>query len=339
MPAQTFGLDIGRSFIKVVEVKKRGSVNSLTAAASVLTPAGGLSTESPLELKKIADAIKNCIKSTDISTNRCAVSLVESQVLTRLITMPNLTDKELSAAINYEADRYVPYPIKEVNLQYQVVTRRGAQDGNNMDILLVAAPKRVSEKYIKVVKDAGLEVAALETEATSLSRALFGSTDPPTIILSMGAFSVDMVMVKAGYAIFTRSLATGGVNLTKAIMAEFNLSENQAEAYKHAYGIVLDKLEGKVANIIKPILEVLVNEILRAIDYSKTHMENYQVTRLIICGGGAYLPGLGGYLTERTSLEVSLADPWVNFTKDGLIQKIPGQGAFYAVATGLALRS
>ena len=341
MANSAFGLDIGRSFIKVLQVKDQGGKKVLSALGSAPTPSGGLQTDSPVELKHVSDAIKACVKASGVSGNKCNISLIESQTVTRLITMPNLTDKELSSAINWEADKYIPLPIKDVNLQYKVVSRFGAgsEQGGKMDVLLVAAPKRIVEKYLRVVKDAGLEVNAIETESSALARALSRGTEPSLIVLSFGSASTEIVAVKEGSVIFTRSIATGGAALTKAIMAEFDLPLNQAEEYKHTYGIVENQLGGKIANVLRPVLDTIVVEITKTLEFSKTHIPESQLTRIVICGGGAYMPGIGEFLTRRTSLEVSLGDPWDILTKEGLILKYPGQGGFYATATGLALRT
>ncbi len=339
MANDIFGLDIGRSFIKVVEVKISGKKKFLTAAANAPTPAGGIQTDAPLEMKKVSDAIKAVVKASGVKGNKCNVSIVESQVVTRLIQMPNLTDKELSSAINWEADQYIPLPLKDVNLQYKVVSKPIQGKSGKMDVLLVAAPKRVVEKYVKLVHDSDLQLSAIETESSSLARALAAPGDLPAVIVSLGAASCELVLVKEGNVLFTRSVSTGGYTLTRAVMAEFNMSQVQAEQYKHTYGLLANQLGGKVVNVLKPLLEVVVLEILKALEYSRSHLQGTVFSRIIICGGGAYLPGLSEYLTTRTSLEVSLGDPWGAFEKEGLVLKIPGQGSFYAAATGLALRS
>lgn len=332
-----FGLDIGRSFIKVAKVDVSGGKKTLSAVAIVPAPAGGIQSESPLDLNKVSDSIKSALTTARIDTDRCAVSLIESQVVTRLIQLPNLTDKELSAAINWEAEQYVPLPIKDVILQYKIVNRPQSVT-DKMDVLLIAAPKRVVQKYLTIVKGAGLKADFMETESAALVRSLTRPSDPPTIIVSMGALSTELVIAQGGNVMFTRSIASGGFNLTRAIMAEFNLPQKQAEDYKHTYGILEDKLSGKVAAILKPILDIIISEILKAVEFSRGHVANSQVARVVICGGGAFLPGLSGFLVERTSLEVSLGDPWVDFEKTGIITKLAGQGSVYAVACGLAMR-
>jgi type IV pilus assembly protein PilM len=258
-----------------------------------------------------------------------------------LIQLPPLTDKELASAINWEAEQYIPLPIKDVILQYKIINREAIVAGgqSKMDVLLIAAPKRVIQKYISVVKNAGLRPEVLETESTALTRSLTKLSDPPTIIVSMGALSTELVLAQKGNVLFTRSIATGGVNLTKAIMAEFNLPQKQAEEYKQTYGILEDKLSGKVASVLKPILDIVITEILKAVEYARGHVRDSQVARVVICGGGAFLPGLSEFLVERTSLEVSLGDPWIDFAKEGLITQLADQGSIYSVATGLALRS
>lgn len=341
MPAQIFGLDIGRSFVKVARVENRGNRKLLTAASYAPTPGGGIQSESPVDLSKVSEAIKNCVAAAKIEGDKCAVSLIESQVVSRLIQLPALTEKELASAINWEAEQYIPLPIKDVVLQYKIVNKSSQVSGSEgkMDVLLIAAPKRIIQKYITVVKEAGFKPDILETESTALVRALTKPADPPTIIVSMGALSTELVIAQAGEVFFTRSIATGGMNLTKAIMSEFNLPQKQAEEYKQTYGIMEDKLSGKVAAVLKPILDIIIGEVLKAVEYTRTHVASADVTRVVISGGGAFLPGLSEFMVERTSLEVSLGDPWVDFVKEGLILQLASQGSIYSVATGLALRS
>lgn len=337
MAARLFGLDIGRSFIKVVEVGQSKNEKILKAAAFVLTPPGGVETESITDLQKISQEIKNCVKKAKTGTNNCVVSLTESQVITRLIELPILTDKELSAAINWEAEQYIPLPIKDVSLQYKIDSKNTTS--GKMEVLLTAAPKRVIEKYMSIVKGAGLKVVALEPESAALTRALSRPENPASVIVSLGATSTELIIASGGNSLFSRSIATGGSTLTRAIMAEFNLPQAQAEQYKQSYGIIEDKLSGKVAAVLKPILDILSTEILKAVEFAHGHVSVNQIASVMITGGGAFLPGLPEFLVNRTNLEVSLGDPWIDFKKEGLISSMAGQGTLYSVATGLAIWS
>lgn len=337
MAARLFGLDIGRSFIKVVQIESSGGRRMLKAAGNSLTPDGGMQSESPVDLSKVSDAVRDCVEKTKVNFENCAVSLIESQVVSRLIQLPNLTDKELSAAISWEAEQYIPLPIKDVNLQYKVV-KRGEGPNGRLDVLLTAAPKRVVEKYLNVVKNAGLKPVALETESAALTRAMVKPADPTSVIVSLGAISTELIVASMGNVLFTRSIATGGTTLTRAIMAEFNLPQNQAEEYKQTYGILEDKLSGKVAAVLKPILDIIISEITKAVEFAQAHVDSGVVNRVIITGGGSYMPGLAEFLVQKTNLEVSLGDPWTDLVKERVINEHAGQGSFYGVATGLALR-
>lgn len=337
MSAHIFGLDIGRSFIKVVEVDRSKNYKILTAAGLTLTPSGGMESDSEEDLEKVSQEIKVCLKKAKTDSSNCVASLSESQVISRLVEMPILTDKELGAAINWEAEQYIPLPIKEVSLQYKVITK--SNQNGKMNVLLTAAPKRAVEKYLKVIKNAGLKVVGLEPESSALGRVLTKTSDALTIIVSLGAVSTDLVVAAGGNAIFTRSISTGGSTLTRAIMSEFNLPQTQAEQYKQTYGILDDKLSGKVAAVVKPVIEILVQEILKAVEFAQSHLSTNQISRVVVVGGGAFLPGLPQFLVERTGLEISIGDPWSDFKKEGFILNLAGQGSLYSVATGLALWS
>lgn len=337
MAAHFFGLDIGRSFIKIVEVTRSGNDKVLKSAGFVQTPLGGMESESEADLIKVSGEVKNCAKKANLSIDNCVVSITESQVITRLIELPYLTDKELSAAINWEAEQYIPLPIKDVSLQYKIVSSNSGS--GKMEVLLTAAPRRVIDKYLSVVKGAGFKAIALEPESASLTRALAKSTDPATIIVSFGAVSTELIIASGGSALFSRSIATGGSTLTRAIMAEFNLPQLQAEQYKQIYGVLEDKLSGKVAAVIRPILDILAAEVLKAVEFAHSHVSVTQIARVVITGGGAFLPGLPEFLVSRTNLEVSLGDPWADFRKEGLITSMVGQGTLYSVSTGLAIWS
>ncbi|MCR4324117.1 MAG: type IV pilus assembly protein PilM [Candidatus Curtissbacteria bacterium] len=341
MSARLFGLDIGRSYIKVAAVDVSRNRKVLTAAGIISSPVPAFLSSSESDLSKVVDAVKRLVEEVKIETDKCSVSLMESQVISRLIQIPKLTDKELAAAVVWEAEQYIPLPIKDVVLQHNVVNTTNPQHpgGEKMDVLLVAAPKRVVERYIRIVRECHFKVNSIESESFSLARSLTQPTDASTIIVSFGAFSTELTITNRGSVIFTRSVSTGGANLTKIIMREFNLPTIQAEQYKQSYGVSPDKLSGKLVEALGPSLEVVVTEILRGVEFSKSHVSNWSGAKIVLCGGGAYLPGLSEYLVGRTNLDVTIGDPWVDFVKEGLITKIPGQGTVYAVATGLALRS
>ncbi|RPI50394.1 MAG: type IV pilus assembly protein PilM, partial [Deltaproteobacteria bacterium] len=254
MAAQNFfGLDIGTSSIKVVWLGKESQGIKLLAANSAPSPARGMLTESPTDQEALAQAIKKVQQDAKISTNKVVSALPESQIFTRVIDMPVLTDKELASAIRWEADQYLPVPVNEVSIAWQVLTRPEKVSPNSrMQVLLIAAPLGLVDKHIAILSKAGLKAVSLETENLAIVRALVDRNSPTSLILSLGAFTTDICIAKGGVLVSTRSIATAGNSLTRSISAELNFEAAQAEEYKKTYGLLEDQLDGKVFAAMRP---------------------------------------------------------------------------------------
>ncbi|MBP9814659.1 pilus assembly protein PilM, partial [Candidatus Woesebacteria bacterium] len=169
------GLDIGSHSIKLIEIARSGSTNTLLAAGSIPTPPKALS--SPLEgdRQAIAAAIRQLIHDTGAKSSSVALALPESQVFTRVIQVPALSSRELTSAISWEAEQYIPLPLDQVNIDYSVLRDAKETGTDKMDVLLVACPKTLLEKYLSIIEMAELIPVAAETEIIATSRALVRS--------------------------------------------------------------------------------------------------------------------------------------------------------------------
>jgi len=213
-----FGLDVGTSSIKAVQVKKEGIVAKLVTAGYIAAPTKKVLSESAVDQESVAAAISRLISSLKISTGNVISALPESQIFTRVIEMPILNDRELASAIKWEAEQYIPVPLTEVNLAWRVLSRPvKIEAGAKMEILLIAAPKVLVEKHVKILKMAGLNPVGLETEVVAMTRALVDKASPTTVIVSIGAYTTDICIARMGILSSTRSIATGGEALSKAI--------------------------------------------------------------------------------------------------------------------------
>jgi type IV pilus assembly protein PilM len=163
----------------------------------------------------------------------------------------------------------------------------------------------------------------------------------PVMILDLGAKSTDLSVVQNGALLFSQSLVTGSDALTEAIAADFNLELQQAEEYKRSYGLDETQLEGKIANSLKPIMQVIVTEITKTIDFFKSRFEKSTPRRILIVGDGAKLPGIMTYFAAEVGIETAVADPIANVDISrgvkGKIQQSSSVG--YTVALGLALKA
>ncbi len=343
MPAiNHFGLDIGTQNIKVVELSGSTESPNFVAASMAPTPKQAFVSESPQDTALLAQSIKNLLREARITTNRVATALPESQIFTRVVELPELTKEEIKSAIDYEAEQYVPLPLSEVRLTWEVLNSKVDSSQKKMvEVLLVAAPNNLIEKYLNILKAADLNPVAIETETTSIVRALVQRVEgaPTTLVTSIGASTTDLTIVDNGQISFTRSIATGGQALARAVANDLGFEMDQAVEYMKTYGLDSTQLEGKVMQSIKPVFDVVVNEIRRALAYYVSKHSDKQVKRVMVTGGTAKLPSLVVYLAEALGLEVQLGNPWEGIKlPESSSKKLIDEGSTYSVSVGLALK-
>lgn len=341
MPAQSFfGLDIGVSHIKVVWLSKEGNIEKLLAAGSIPTPIGGFANGEDVSINSVADAIKKLVKDTKIQTKNVNIALPEAKIFTRVIEMPPISDDEISSAIKWEAEQYIPLALEDVNMDWQVISRpENPTTNSKMEVLLVAAPKKLIENYIKVVEKSDLVPVAMEPQTLATVRSsVEGSKDSPTsIILEIGSEESQLIIVSNGVMMFIRTVSTGGNAITRAIAQKFGLEFIQAEEYKKTYGIDKDSFDGKLVETIQPIVDIWVTEIKRAITFYQSKKQDDIVKRLILSGGSSLLAGFIRYVTEVLSIETQISDPWTKISVDAKIfGDIVARGPEFDVAVGLA---
>ncbi|MBI4038192.1 type IV pilus assembly protein PilM [Candidatus Daviesbacteria bacterium] len=348
MSKSSVGLDIGFSSIKAVALSISDNPPKLLSLGMIGSPQPGLSSDGDLDLEAVAVAIKKLFQAARIEYKEVVAALPESKVFTRVIDdLPYLSDSELSPAIRYASEEFIPLPVSEVNLNWQVLSRAKGERGPGINksgrtvVFVVASPKNIINKYLKVLEMAGVKVRALETEIIASTRALVGNNpfSPTTLIVQMGTTTTDFAVVSKGLILLTRSISTGGLALTRAIAGHFNFEMMQAEEYKKVYGILPDQLEGQVYQALKPVTDVMVEEARRVTQAFQTKNPQNQIKRVVLSGGGAKLPGLVQYLASNLGLEVQEADPWYFLAKESNVKvKLAKDASLYSVAVGLALR-
>jgi len=335
--AETVGLDIGSTILRAAQIKKR----TLLAFAYAPAPAGiTIASEDKEDLTKLAEAIANLFRSGNFSSRNVVVSLLEPEIFTRVIAFPQMEEKEITAAVQNEAQQYIPLPLEETTLDYEILGPSEVESGK-IDVLLVAAPKVLTQRYVTVLNQAGLNPLSLETEAMALSRSGVGDTSKaPMMITSIGAKTTDLSIFSGNALRFTRSISTGGEALIRALSQSLGFEMEQAQEYFKSYGLLEDpKTGGKVMTAIKPIFDIIVEEIRRSLAfYSSRHKK--QVKRLILIGGVTNLPGIVVYLAEALGIEVGRGNPWETITiPDEFPRKeLTELAPTFAVAIGLALK-
>ena len=331
------GIDIGSKTIKIVELEKEGKTFKLLSSGAVGYQ-GVVAAQAKVdkELAPLSDVVRKLHKEAHIRGKEVAIALPEPLVFTRTIKFPPLTDQEIESAVKWEAEQYIPIPLSEAIVEHQIVERsQGAL--SSVTVLLVASPKVLVEKYIKLISGAGLTVVGVETEALALCRSLAPETGT-VLILDFGAQSSNIVIVKDGMARFSRSIPTAGEAFTRALSQSLGIEYQQAEAYKKTYGLSKD-LEGKVKASLAPVFNLVAEEIKKAIHFYQTEEKGEAPKSVIVSGGTSSMPEAISTLSSLLGIEVVVGNPFARVSVETQASKsLANYSSLYSIAVGLALR-
>lgn len=340
------GLDIGSSSIKLCLLKgtKRGI--QLQNFDYAQLPPETIVDGSLLNSSVVADAINELLARNKIKIKETALSVSGNTVIIRKITLPLMTQEELEESIQWEAEQYIPFDIKEVYIGFEVLAPRTEQ--GQMDVVLVAARREMIDDYTNVCIDVGLKPFVMDVDAFAMQNAYeanYGFHENETVVLlDVGNNVVTMNVVTDGLTMFTRDLSLGGSDITEEIQKQLNITYQEAELYKMggSPGARTDEvLPQEVEKIIGEKAEDIANEIQRSLDfYSATAADN-RIDKIIVSGGTAAIPSLVRTIERISGVQAELMNPFRRIAYDerqftsARIQKL---APIATIAMGLALR-
>lgn len=309
MPA--LSIDIGTYTIKAIS-GKTGLKPDVGRVVEVFNTSGISIPADDAQFEKLGKQVQMLIADNNLPTSDVRLALPETVISTKVITLPSLSDAELASAIGWQAEQHIPIPPEELSLEYEVLYRPAKKDRNSMmRVMLIGARKSVTERYLTMFTALGIEPTLLETQVLSVMRsAQFEVTDPTTLLVHIGAATMDMAMVYQGQVEFVISHLSGGQVLTRSLEQSIGLDATQAESYKRTYGLDESQFQGKVRQILLPAVSVLVAEMQKAIRFFISQRPTESVKRILLSGGTAQLPGLVQYITQELGVEVLVAAPF-----------------------------
>jgi len=336
------GLDIGSSHIKVVQLNEVSDGYQLERIGIATLQPELIVDGSILDSLRVVEAIKELITNSDIKVKDTVLSVSgHSSVITKRITLPLMTDEELDESIKFEAEQYIPFDIEDVDVDFQVLGRR-AEEGQ-MDVLVIAVKKDKINEYVSVVKDAGLKPVIVDVDVFALENVYETNyeiiPEENIALVSIGAGTINMNILKDGVSVFTRDSSIGGNVLTEALQKEFTISYDNAEKLKRGEAVEGISQEN-VSSVLISTSEEIIAEISRSFDYFRSTSSNEEVNDVIFSGGGALVKDFAPLLSERLGVGVQLIEPFRNidipdkFDK-GYLKKIE---PVVTIAVGLALR-
>lgn len=338
-PNKSIGLDIGLKTIKGVSLSKQKDGFFLNSTFTMPSPSRGMISEAPLDEQEMANALRKTVDNLKADSKKVNIALPDNQVYTKAIEMPVLSDKELSLAIYWEAERHIPVSLSAITLVWKVLKKPSNQSKEGkMQVLLVGAPTILVGKYQKIITMAGLTLNAIETETLAIVRALVSPNLPPTIIVSIGAVNTSLAIVKDGILVLAYSIPMGGNAINRSLEEDFGLTLSQSEEYKKTYGFYKGD-GGKIRKSTEPILNSIILEIKKALAfYSQKYKDDSIVQQILLSGTTAKLPGIDLFFAENLGIETAVANPWKIIVNQKVPESVLNDPSDYTIALGLAMR-
>lgn len=337
------GLDLGSSVVKAVEITLEGPEPVVTGFARVEIPAGGSQ----------AEAVEALWREGKFRTRRVVTSVAGQAVVVRYVPMPRMSEGELRQAIRFESDKYLPFDLDEVSLDFQVLDQlspaaQGSGEGGagSMMVLLAACKKDAIDKRLSSVIGQGLLPVAIDVDLFAIANAwelcgvptMESDTGETTAIalVDVGAVRTSINVLCNGETCFSREINIGGSDMTQAVARRLGVEPFEAEAIKRAS----DSHEPEVNSAIAPVLEDLVSEISLSLDYVEHH-SGVRVDEILLSGGGVLAPGASGYIEQATARRTRTWNPLEGMRVDAGrvdVEELEAWAPTLAVAVGLASR-
>ncbi len=351
---EAFGMDFSDLRLRIVKFEKRGKFFDLVSWNEKTIPEGIIKDGEILDREKLVLIIKNIVdkaRGRRITVKYVVASLPEQKAFLQVIKVPKMDKDELKTAIPFEIENYIPVPIDQVYLDYELISPE-FNNAKNLDVLIGAMPKNIVDSYSYCIKEAGLIPKALEVESQSIARVLIKNhiSFSPVLIIDFGKSTTSFIVFSGCSLRFTSSIDISSQDLTQAISQKLGITLDEAENLKLKYGLEISDKSArnkKVVEAITPLIIDLIKQTRKYIDYYHTHSNNMpisegggEIEKVLLCGLGTNLKGLSKFISRELGIKAEIANPWINIFPE-LNKKIPKisfkESLGYTTAMGLAL--
>src|SRR5512143_1124193 len=336
------GLDIGSSYIKAVQLNEPRSGYELELFDTLALPPELIVESSVIDAIRVTESLKELVRQAKIKAKDAVISVSgHSSVIIKRISLPEMSEEDLSESIKFEAEQYVPFDIEDVNLDFQILGPK--EEAGQMDVILVAVKKDVINEYVSVVKEAGLNTIIVDVDAFALEN-MYGinyeiEAGRNVALVNIGASTMNMNILRGGVSVFTRDSSIGSNMHTDALQKEFNVTHEEAERLKRGEPVEKVKHQDAYALIVESSNDIF-GEVSRSLEYFRSSMVHAEVNEVILSGGCALIRDFTRLLSQKIGIGVRPADPFRNiaiskkFDSSTLEEIAP----IAAVAVGLATR-
>jgi type IV pilus assembly protein PilM len=335
-----FALDIGTNAVRVVQLSSTGP-GSWTLQHFGYAPVDEktASSASPEALRRLGEVIMTAVGQSGIKTKNVVIGLPSSKTFTTVIEVPTMTEAELKSTIKYQVDQYIPMAVNEAKVDWALLGT-SLHDQRQQEVLIASTANAYAEERLEFIENLGLNVIAAEPDPLAMVRSLLpqGVADA-RLIIDVGEMSTDLAITFGDAPRLVRTIPTGVKSLVKAAVQNLNVQEDQARQFILKFGLAPDRLEGQVYRAIESTLDNFATELTKSIKFFQTRYPNTPVGGILLSGYGAVVPQFGEYVTAKTGVPFSLANPWQTIrVSQSDQQQLAPIAAEFATVIGLAQR-
>ncbi|WP_019519176.1 pilus assembly protein PilM [Faucicola boevrei] len=340
---QIIGVDITTTAVKMVEITRQQGLFHLKNYGIEPLARGMVADKEIKDTEAVGEVINKLSRSLNLSSKNVATAVSGASVISKIIDMDTaMSDTDREARIRLDADQYIPYPLEEVNLDFEMLGPSTATEGQSR-VLLVASRSENVDQRVEVMSLAGLETKVVDVESYAIERAFQLIVDslpgqPQNVaLIDIGHNQTTLYIAKDGDFVYSREQLFGGGQLTESIQNRYGLTYEEAMANKRNMSLPDDYH----SDVLMPFLDSIVQQITRSLQFYFSSSQSHQVDHILLSGGTASLAGLATMVEQKLGSRTSIANPFANMTIDGKVntESLLVDAPSLMAACGLALRS
>jgi len=339
------GLDISSTAVKLLELSRSGNRYRVESYAVEPLAPNAVVEKNITDPEAVGETIRRAVKRSGTRAKHAAVAVAGSAVITKVITMPaGLSDDEMESQIQLEADQYIPYPLEEVNLDFEVIGP-SAKNPETVDVLLAASRSENVDVRVAALESAGLVAEIVDVEAYAMENAFQliadqlpdRGRDKTIAVVDIGATMTTFNVMHDLKSIYTREQVFGGKQLTEEIMRRYGLSYEEAGMAKKHGGLP----DNYVPEVLDPFKEAMAQQVSRSLQFFFSSTQYNSVDHIVLAGGSASITGIRDLMEAKIGTPVTIANPFANMALSSRIkpQGLSSDAPALMIACGLALRS
>lgn len=333
-----FGLDIGTSAVRLVELRGGGPVKQLVRYGYVPIDIKLSMSDAKPDQQQVAQIITDLLVQAKVMSKNVVVGIPSQRVFTTVVDIDKVPDSELDRSIKFQADSIIPTPVDQSKIDWAAIGQ-SPKEQNKIEVLITSVSTDYVENRLDLLESIGLNVIAFEPDNLALARAMVqpGSNNPQMVV-EVGENSTDIVIVMEGAPRLTRSIPTGASAIVKAAVQNLNIDTQQANQFVYKFGLSKDRLEGQIYNAVISTVDILTGEIEKSIKFFANRYQK-QIERIIVGGSASIIPEMPAYIANKAGLNVEIGNSWRNVNAGSAqAADLTAVSPYFAVASGLAQR-